>query len=623
MAENTKIIISAVDKTKKGFGSVTSGLKKVTGAVFSMRTALVGVAGVAGFGLLVKSSLNATDSLAKTAAKIGTTTEALGGLRFAAELTGVATNTMDMALQRFTRRTAEAAMGTGEAKAAIKELGLNAQELNRMPLDKRMVVLADAFSGVTSESDRLRLAFKLFDSEGAALVNTLSGGGDALKEMLGEARMLGLTMSGSAAKGVEDTVDALTKLKSVFKGVTDQVVAALAPAIEGMVERFTAFLQRSIEARGGVEQFATALAINLLQGVKSALVAFQELTNGFITVHNGALDAKDALTQVFTPDGKKNSRQLINDIKEIGQALAKRGKHLDTERAKKLTNFNLEKILYKKDLERLQVLQELLLVAEKSGDGLNRMAKVNFATRINAEIDAMVANLENVKTNIVDLPKVIVPAIGNMEQAFTAWRDTIPDLDVSIKALTTQGLNGLTDALTAGITGAADFADAMKSMAKSVIDSLIKMLIQKYIVDAAFGFITGAIGASTSNIVGHKNFVGPTRPLPSGNGGGFTGMGSRSGGVDHKGGFPAILHPNETVTDHTKSINKKRNERENTNEENNSIVVNQTINVTTGVQQTVRAEIVQLMPQIAQAAKGAVADARLRGGNFSKAMGGA
>lgn len=94
------------------------------------------------------------------------------------------------------------------------------------------------------------------------------------------------------------------------------------------------------------------------------------------------------------------------------------------------------------------------------------------------------------------------------------------------------------------------------------------------------------------------------------NGGGFTGMGSRSGGVDGKGGFPAILHPNETVIDHTKG-------------QSSGIIVQQTINVTTGVQQTVRAEIVQLMPQIAQAAKGAVADARLRGGNFSKAMSGA
>jgi hypothetical protein len=35
-------------------------------------------------------------------------------------------------------------------------------------------------------------------------------------------------------------------------------------------------------------------------------------------------------------------------------------------------------------------------------------------------------------------------------------------------------------------------------------------------------------------------------------GGGYTGMGARSGGLDGKGGFMAVLHPNETVTDHTK-----------------------------------------------------------------------
>jgi hypothetical protein len=181
MAENVSITIRAFDKTKKGFGSATKGLKAVAGSVFSLRSSLILAAGSAGFGLLVKSSLNATDTLAKTASKIGTTTEALGALRYAADLTGVATNTMDMALQRFTRRTAEAAAGTGEAKGAIKELGINAQELNRMPLDQRMIVLADAFQGVTGESDKLRLAFKLFDSEGAALVNTLSQGSDGLK----------------------------------------------------------------------------------------------------------------------------------------------------------------------------------------------------------------------------------------------------------------------------------------------------------------------------------------------------------------------------------------------------------------------------------------------------------
>ena len=235
MANNVQIVIKALDKTKAGFGSATKGLKAVAGAVLNAKTAIVGLVGTAGFGLLISRSLQATDALAKTASKIGTTTEALGGLRYAAQIAGIETRTMDMALQRFTRRTAEAAMGTGEAKGAIKELGINAQELNRMPLDKRMVVLANAFEDVTSESDRLRLAFKLFDSEGAALVNVLAQGGDGLKEMLGEAKALGLTMSGTAAKGVEDTVDSLTKLSGLFKGVTDQVVAALAPALEAIV----------------------------------------------------------------------------------------------------------------------------------------------------------------------------------------------------------------------------------------------------------------------------------------------------------------------------------------------------------------------------------------------------
>ena len=49
-------------------------------------------------------------------------------------------------------------------------------------------------------------------------------------------------------------------------------------------------------------------------------------------------------------------------------------------------------------------------------------------------------------------------------------------------------------------------------------------------------------------------------------------------------------------------------------------VINQTINVSTGVQQTVRAEVMSLMPQIAGAAKAAVADAKLRGGSYAAAM---
>lgn len=40
--------------------------------------------------------------------------------------------------------------------------------------------------------------------------------------------------------------------------------------------------------------------------------------------------------------------------------------------------------------------------------------------------------------------------------------------------------------------------------------------------------------------------------LGSFEGGGFTGNGARVGGMDGKGGFPAIVHPNETIIDHEK-----------------------------------------------------------------------
>jgi hypothetical protein len=37
-------------------------------------------------------------------------------------------------------------------------------------------------------------------------------------------------------------------------------------------------------------------------------------------------------------------------------------------------------------------------------------------------------------------------------------------------------------------------------------------------------------------------------------GGGYTGNGPRAGGIDGQGGFPAILHPQETVIDHTRAM---------------------------------------------------------------------
>ena len=320
----------------------------------------------------------------------------------------------------------------------------------------------------------------------------------------------------------------------------------------------------------------------------------EDLTNGVIGVFNQAIQAKNKFNNFFSL-GKKDAagyREELDDIKQKQKDLiANPTMTFD----QKIPIMDLLNERYRTTLALMQEVQ----------DSEAEIGEVSFVSPLITILDGAIKSLETFgAVSDAVLPKVN-EQVSTVFQTFDEWSKSLPSMDENIKSLTNQGLNGLTNALAAGVTGAANFADAMKSMAKSVVDSLIKMLIQKYIVDAAFGAITASFGG------GGGGSGAPNSYSPSFAGGGFTGMGSRSGGVDGKGGFNAILHPNETVVDHTKGGG------------GGGVVVNQTINVTTGIQSTVRAEIVQLMPQIAQAAKGAVADARLRGGNFSKAMAGA
>lgn len=161
--------------------------------------------------------------------------------------------------------------------------------------------------------------------------------------------------------------------------------------------------------------------------------------------------------------------------------------------------------------------------------------------------------------------------------------------------------NSMEGALMAIVDGTSSVKDAFKSMASEIIKELYRIFVVKK--------ITGMIADAVSFVSGPKTGNTGTLGLPSFSGGGYTGGGSRSGGLDGKGGYMAMVHPRETVVDHTKGQSS-----------GGGVVVNQTINVSTGVQQTVRTEIKTLMPQIADAAKSAVADAKLRGGSYGRSF---
>jgi hypothetical protein len=76
------------------------------------------------------------------------------------------------------------------------------------------------------------------------------------------------------------------------------------------------------------------------------------------------------------------------------------------------------------------------------------------------------------------------------------------------------------------------------------------------------GGLMGMIGSGLSAMFGGGGAVAPMMPmgvaegligdLVGFDGGGYTGNSPRSGGLDGKGGFVAMLHPQETVVDHTR-----------------------------------------------------------------------
>jgi hypothetical protein len=90
--------------------------------------------------------------------------------------------------------------------------------------------------------------------------------------------------------------------------------------------------------------------------------------------------------------------------------------------------------------------------------------------------------------------------------------------------------------------GTESILDGVINMFNTVIDKAIELMMQP-VFDGLANMLTGGIFSFLG--------LGSMPAMPSFAGGGSTGNGSRSGGLDGMGGFLAMMHPKETVTDHT------------------------------------------------------------------------
>jgi len=240
MSKAGSIVIDLLAKT----GSFITDLKRAKTSLKKFATAAKAISlSVSGattaLAVMVNNNISAIDELANKAAMIGTSTEALSGLRYAAEqMAAVGAGTFDNALRRMTRRIHEAANGAGPAAKALEELKLSAAELDRLHPDEQFKRLADAMKATQDQGQRLAVTMKIFDTEGMPLVNMLREGSSAISEMEQQAAQLGLTLDAHTVAAAQHFGTELSKLATIKQGFINQLTAQLLPSLVALTGHF-------------------------------------------------------------------------------------------------------------------------------------------------------------------------------------------------------------------------------------------------------------------------------------------------------------------------------------------------------------------------------------------------
>jgi len=453
-------------------------------------------AGVA-MGVAVKGAIDNADALSKSAQKIGVTTEALSRLKYAADFSDVSLEQLTGGLGRLSKTMLDVAGGSkGPAATAFKALGIAVTDAagNLRNSDAVFADIAQRFAQMEDGSTKTALAISLFGKSGAELIPLLNSGKDGLAAMAAESDKLGLTISTSTGKAAEQFNDTLTKIGAILGGVVNKVMEAALPALQSLADTLA-----SPQFAEAAATLATTL-VGAFDAVVQAVVSTTNAIQGFLDWLNGMGGP--------TPG---NGAPLINGL-------------LPGEKA----NF-----------------ADRIANAGAMDNGY--FSSVGQQTAYNG------FGFTDGKINVQkpSAPKSFVPVIEGAKTAKAAMTDLMKGVDdaqpkvenfaKTIGDSLASAFSGFADAVMSGVPAVEALSDMLGNLGKQLLNSAISNFFGG-LFGGGFGFGgfkgTGG-GAATLTNVG--SFAG----------GGYTGMGARSGGVDGMGGFPAILHPNETVIDHS------------------------------------------------------------------------
>jgi len=233
MADQPKIIISAVDNTKVAFASVKNGLSSLEASSSTLNGVIGRLApllGAATFTAFIKGGIDTLDMLGDLSDRTGVAASTLSGFQLVASQSDTSLESLGKGLNKLSIYMAE-------NSDAAKQLGITAKD----PAEA-FIQLSEILTNIESPQQRAALANKILGKSYSELMPALLQGSEALRDQINKGReYAGVTEDGvKQAQAFNDQFDALKVSAGGFgtKLATD-VLPSLNDIIKAMKDAYT------------------------------------------------------------------------------------------------------------------------------------------------------------------------------------------------------------------------------------------------------------------------------------------------------------------------------------------------------------------------------------------------
>ena len=624
MGKAQKTVRSSSARMQRSLQKFGKSVKGAIKSITSLRGALVALGAVTALGLLVKKAIDAADSIAKVADSVGLSTDSLQEYRFVADLAGVATEQFDKSVQKFSRNMGDLRANTGTLVTFLQKYdqGLLQTLKDTDDTDVAFKLFVKRLADTANIMDRAALATAGFGRQGISMAIIVRDGSAAMEGIIKQARALGIILEEELLRKAEAAKDAISIMTTVLGVNFTRAALELLPAVRALTDAFAdpAFAQ-SIRSLGQTVAQLIVFFIKFhpeILAVTSGLLAFS-----FASKATGPKVA--ALIGVLTALAVEGFGRLGKSAADTDQAVAAFKKTVEDLGAGggPVEGSKIQVVSLKKALDDLRFSVEVaegrfgpfsaqaLKAARSVGafDEESRQFKAG-AKGFNEALLALeiaynrLAAAQAQQDLVKDRAKESMELTFKNKEAVDEWADASRD-----------AANTLESAFEAAVIR----GENLRGVLKSLLEDLAQLILR-------IGFtqpLAGAVGAGINALAGIlSGFAGGggagTNFTQGSTAGNFpaNALGGRVDGpslVGERGpelffpDRPGIILPNSALRE--------------TGRGNGGPSIVQQFNVSPGVAETVRREMLVLLPFFREQAIAAVAEAADRGGPLSKKLG--